>query len=228
MAHDDKKDEGKKEKMTEKLGLHSIPAMIAQSLMDVAVKEPIQAAVNRLKEYGKRKDEERAQDRQARARNKHYFAAAMVKLKARDLRSWKIIKDFNEQWLDNDTDREDFQHNSAKVGTDTDERMDDTVDFLIDLAQLPGHQEREVSLTALGFIGARSVDMSERAQALLESAKEVAKNLPANLARQAQNLDTNVKSAIEEFEGSARANNITRAGRDVNQSLRDKLARLKR
>jgi len=125
----------------------------------------------------------KVEDKVGRARNKHYFAAAMVKLRARDAHAADVIDHFNNDWLGSDparaaTDQEDFQHNAAKVGTDENDKMDDTVQFLYDLAQLPTHEERELRITALGFIGPRSVDMAEHAVAYLEAVRQHVADLP--------------------------------------------------
>lgn len=159
------------------LSFHSVPAMVAQSLMDILVKHGLPFAWKKTEEATDRKIEDTA----ARARNKHYFAAAVTKLRQRGAdgaAAADCINDFMQNHLDNDTDREDFQHNSAKVGTDKDDKMEDTVQFLYDLAQLPDHQARELCLTALGFIGARSVDMGERALDALTWLRDHTVDLP--------------------------------------------------
>ncbi len=192
--HEDMKGEKPKEAATPS-NSHSVPAMIAQSLMNIVVQDGARFIYDKVKEAGDAKIEDRA----SRVRNKHYFADAMVKLRARDPYAADVIQDFFTYYLDNDTDREDFQHNSAMVGTDKDEKMGDTVQFLFDLAQLPSHEHREALLTALGFMGARSMDMYDRAQEILNTVKTMGKQTLAWIERDIANATARLDANTQEL-----------------------------
>ncbi|OGE82379.1 MAG: hypothetical protein A3B10_02790 [Candidatus Doudnabacteria bacterium RIFCSPLOWO2_01_FULL_44_21] len=161
---------------TPKGGSHTIKDFLFDGFRELFVTHGLPMMVK----LANRASETRLAEREGRKRNKHYFAAAMVKLRLRDGRAADVIGDFVDHWLNTDADREDFQHNAACVGTDKDEKMGDTVEFLWQLAHLPDHAAREVHLTALGFIGARSVDMAEKAVELLKRVRDEVKDLPAD------------------------------------------------
>lgn len=210
--------EKKDEKKPDEKG-HGV--VLPQSFADWAVHQTMSALLPWL--FGKGRDlvEGKLQTAARRRRNKYYFAAAMVKLRLRDPRAADVISDFNDYGLTADTDREDFQHNAAKVGTDEDNKMDDTVEFLWQLAQLPDHPTRELQLTALGFIGPRSVDMLEKAQAWLQSIRTSAGNMPDEVKDALRRLENS--KALQNFEKSSKA-----AEAKAEQWLTDLRAQLKK
>lgn len=101
--------------------------------------------------------------------NKTTFGEAMAKLKASDPGAHDKILDFvGDHLKGRPADQEDFEVNSARTGP----TVQETVDFLKLVASLSDHDAREVFLNAIGYIGARSVDIKERALKLASDLKK--------------------------------------------------------
>lgn len=118
----------------------------------------------------------KVEDAHKKVGDKTTFADAMTKLAAKvpeGQHAHDVITDFmtdvtDPYCLTSNVDREDFQVNAARTGP----KVEDTVAFLERLAKLPDHKSRKEFLDACGFIGARSVDNVEWAQAQLKALRD--------------------------------------------------------
>lgn len=123
-----------------------------------------------LTQLGKDKVKERAEEAPRRQRNRYYFTDAMTRLWSKNPKAFKVVKDFLENHLTTDEDREDFQVGTARLGGEEENHMQMTVDFLELLATnplLPDHDAREVYLVALRVLQ-REESFEEQAKRVFE------------------------------------------------------------
>jgi hypothetical protein len=157
MADDHKKDDKKEEKK----GGPSI--QLDQSLVDWAVHRFMEQVLP----WGASKIGEVITGRVAKAADKpkHFvsFGEALAKLKEKDDHDYEVIKDFMLVGITTDTDRDDFQVRTAKMGGDN---VDVTVGFLQLVAEEPDHKSRKEFLESMGIIGERAIDPIERTKLL--------------------------------------------------------------
>lgn len=168
------------------------------------------------------------QTRAEKKANRFTFELAMNELWTTHQADHDIIRDFmnHPDGLTNDTDREDFQHNMAKVGN----TLAGTVVALRRFAAYRNHAARRVAADSHGYIGKRGVDPLEYAQNAARAAGGGIATAATTVAGATATVATTIRDqatvVADRIEASLQTPAGTNKATDFRNAQRDELKKL--